>query len=122
MTLDTRGGETLPLDGDGNPIHIAAGVKMRDGTGTPVKSPQTITATPVAIIPPVGATSVVFYVAGAEMQVGTDATLSTGSFKIPDGTMIDVPMANSQTLWVKRDAGVSVTLNYYFKHLNPTNA
>lgn len=121
MGVEAQGGGALPRDANKASIPVASQIDMQDATGTPQVSPLTVADTALEVVIPTNAILCTLSPAGADLRFGDNATLDgtsgNGYFLLPDGEDKTIPVADGNSFWVVRDAGVSVTLSFFFEIL-----
>lgn len=122
MAIETQGGGALPAGGSGASIQVAYGVMNRDAESTPNESPLTVSDTVDEIKIPVNAALVVFTAVDADCRFGDNNTLDGAANKgydiVLENSIRAVPCAGGASIFVKRDAAVSVKLYYSFEKMD----
>lgn len=110
-----------PSDAQGNLVIIPAAFTAQDATGTPNKSPKTVSSSVITLVVPDKA---VFFVAEvpagtADCRVSDESTAADHYFVV---THVQgpkrFPCAGMQNIYLLRDAAADVTLQFYFETLN----
>lgn len=122
MSIKTQGGGSLPKDANSKPINVASRFQNRDNTTpTAQESPLTVAGTPLEIVIPDNAVLVKIRASGADLRIGDNSTLDgtagKGYFLLPDGFTITEPVADGNSIYVMRNAAVSVTMSFNFEIL-----
>ena len=105
----------LPEDGNRERIMMASRVIYQDGTlPTALESPITVTDSITELKIPDNCPIVTLTPQGADLDVGRDATLTAGFTMIPAGLPRSFEVVDQASLFLRRNAGVSVTLFFDF--------
>lgn len=100
-------------DDNNESVQAGSSFTTADATATPVTSPLTVTDTIATIVVPDRAVEVIFSVSGADLRISEASDMSS-YYVIPDGAAEAMSCALMQNIYVKRDAGTNVTLNFRF--------
>ena len=119
ITLRTH---ALPQDANGHDIQAPSKWVAQDATGTPNKSPLTVSSTEIDIIVPEDAVTMVLSPVGADLRVAVaDGGTAAAPYRvIKDGTTVPIPVANvsgtgAAGVFLLRDASTNVTLHFHFE-------
>ena len=119
--MATIGIGKLPRDGNNKEIQAALEIRNRDGTATPLESPQTVGAAATSLVVPTGAVALWLYASDGALKFGDnavlDGTANEGYSLLPQGNAITIPCADMGTVYLMRNAGNVITY-FHFEMLS----
>ena len=108
---------SLPMDANNNAVQVAKDTIMKDGTGTPIESPLSMTTTVIStIIPPAGAINMIA-ICGADWNFGVVAALDEGYMLGKADQYVVIPCAAGENIYVRNDSSGTNDLYFYFEIL-----
>jgi hypothetical protein len=105
----------LSNDGAHNAMDFGSGPQMIDASGSPVKSPATVSNAAVTTLTvPASAVQVSFIATTNTVNVSeADVNVSSQYFTIPTGVVVTVDVTRTNVLYLKANTGAS-TLSFWF--------
>lgn len=121
VTDGSRTGGVLPRDEKSNPVQVASSIVTKDGTGTPIDSPKSLTTTAVfTFVPPSKAVMMVCRSAAA-FRYGDNATLdgtaNEGYMAASADTDTRIPCAGGGSIYVRNESTGTNNFFFYFELL-----
>lgn len=114
MPAVTQHDPDLARDTNNQVMHVARRIRTQDGnTGTPKESPLTVSSTIIEIQVPAEAIELIIIDVSADMRFSEDPTM--GRYAVmPANTGLVLQCADGESLYVVRNGGIDVTMQFYF--------
>ena len=102
-------------DDNGFPINVANAIITQDITGTPQKSPLTVSDTIIKIAIPTNAVVMVCYAVTQAIRVSEQLDLAAYQVMATTHLPLRIPCAETDNLYFVRNGGSDGTLNFLFE-------